>query len=169
MKPPFERLLTPHISHKEGFCHRWVESQAAAHAGGEDGDVGLGEVGFGGGDALAEVGEGEFGRVVGAAEVREPEPAHAVCAPGAQDGVRRLVVGEVAAGAEDALFERLRVGAAQQTLAVMVRFDDQQVGLTDGCEHSVRHFAAVDDDADAAAPGAEQVATRRDGIMRNGK
>lgn len=135
------------------------------HTGGKHGDVGLREAGSGGGDALAQVVEGEFGGVVGAAEVREPEPAHAVGTPGVQDGVRRLVIGEVADGTEDALLERLRVGAAQQALAVVVGLDDEQVGVADGGEDSVGDFATVGDDTDAAAGGAEQVAARGNRVV----
>ncbi len=131
--------------------------------------MGLREVRPGGGDALAKVVEGESGRVVGAAEMREPEPAHAIGTPGLQDGVRRLVVGEVAGGTEDALLERLRIGDAQQTLAVVVGLDDEQVGMADGGQHGVGNLATIDDDADTAARGAEQVATGSNGIVRDGK
>ncbi len=131
--------------------------------------MGLREAGPSCNNALAKMVEGKSGRVVGTAEMREPEPAHAIGTPGLQDGVRRLVVREVAGGTEDALLERLRVGATQQALAVMVGLDDEQVSVTDGGKHGIGHFAAIDDDADATTGGAEQIATGSNGIVRDGK
>ena len=92
----------------------------ASWAGGEDSDMDLGEVGMGVGEVGEHALEGEFGGVVGAAEVGEPEPAHAIGAPGLQYGFCCLIVGEVAGGAEDALLEVIGVGAAQESFAVVV-------------------------------------------------
>ena len=56
--------------------------------------------------------------VIGAAQVREPDPAHGIASPGAQEGLRRLVVGEMTSRTENALLQRIRIGAAQQFFAV---------------------------------------------------
>lgn len=71
----------------------------------------LGEVGMGSFEVCKHAVQGNFGRVVGAAEMGEPEPAHAIGTPRANDGLGGLIVGEMAVGAEDALLELVGIGA----------------------------------------------------------
>ena len=80
----------------------------------------LGEVGVGVGEVGEHALEGEFGGIIGAAEVGEPEPTYAVGAPGLQYSFCRLIVGEVAGGAEDTLLEVIGIGTAQEAFAVVV-------------------------------------------------
>lgn len=73
-------------------------------------------------DAGAHRVEGQLRRIVGAAEVREPEPAHPVTAPGAQHCLGSLRIRKMPRRAQDTLFEVIGIGTAQQALAVMIYF-----------------------------------------------
>lgn len=99
--------------------------------------------------------QGQLWRVVGFAEVGQPEPANAVAAPGAEDGVGGLVVGEVTGGTENALFEVVGIGTAHEPLAVVIGLQDEHVGLEHGLEHGIGDFTTVNGDADAATTGAQ--------------
>ncbi len=104
--------------------------------------------------------QGNFRSVVGTAEVGEPEPAHTVGTPGAQNGVGGLIIGEVAGGTEDTLFENIGIRAAHEPFAIMVGLKNEQVGMAHHVEHRGSDFAGIGDDAYATATGTEQIATR---------
>ena len=67
----------------------------------------------------------KFRGIINEAEMREPDPAYAVWAPGMQNGFGRLIVGEMTFGAENTLFQRIVIGAVQQALTIMIRLYDE--------------------------------------------
>src|SRR6266699_1809452 len=76
-------------------------------------------------DAATDDVESNRRSIIDEAQVREPDPAYAVGTPGMQQSFSRLVVREMSQVAENALFQDIWIGAAQQSLTIVVRFDDE--------------------------------------------
>ena len=62
------------------------------------------EIGFRGRKRAKHTLESQFRRIIRATEMREQEPAPAIGTSRLQNGIRRLGIGEVAGGTEDAHF-----------------------------------------------------------------
>ena len=107
--------------------------------------------------------------VVRTADMRQPEPAHAVWTPGTQNGISGLIVREMARATEDALFKMCWIGTAQEPLAIMIGLEDEQVGLPNHASHLRGYFAAIGHDTDATPTRAQQVAARGNRVVRYGK
>src|SRR5438552_13865981 len=95
--------------------------------------------------------EGKRWRIIGAAEMRQPQPAHTIRTPRVQNGIGCLIVREVSLGTEDTLFEYLRIGATYKALAVVIGFQNEQICLADTLQHFGRDLAAISDDTNATS------------------
>ena len=78
-----------------------------------------------------------------------------------------LDVGEVAHIAENTRLEQARVWPVDQPLALMVGFDNDQVGLAQRLAHLVAGLAGVENDADVPILIGQKVADRLGGVVRD--
>src|SRR5689334_17967951 len=88
----------------------------------------------------------KFWRIIGAAQMCQPQPAYTIATPGLQNSISRLIIREMSSRAKDTLFQVLRIGSTQEAFAIMIGLDNQQVCLSHSLDHGWCDFARVGND-----------------------
>ena len=79
------------------------------------------------------------------------------------------MIGKMAGAAEDALLHDPGVGADLQHIEIVIRFENEAIGIAQMDFHECRHVAQVGDDGKLGAVGAEREGDRVGSVMRDGE